>query len=120
MLDESGIAVGTLTSVLECPLNERDLRVEQEKILRKLARLAPSRAERIDLVDQANRIRPWTVAVSGSAPVGDWPPGKRTAPTRISNLHRAGKTVEVKMIEMAVDVHRTFFSRWAKPKSMPF
>jgi serine/threonine-protein kinase PknG len=43
-------------------LAERELRVEIERTLRSLARRAPTRAERIELVDEANRTRPrtWT------------------------------------------------------------
>jgi serine/threonine-protein kinase PknG len=43
-------------------LDERDLRLGLERSYRALARRAPTRAERIRLVDQANRTRPrtWT------------------------------------------------------------
>ncbi len=44
------------------PLQERDIRLGLESSLRSLARRAPSRSERIRLVDQANHMRPrtWT------------------------------------------------------------
>jgi serine/threonine-protein kinase PknG len=41
-------------------LEERDLRRGIEQTLRSLARRVPTRAERIPLVDQANRTRPRT------------------------------------------------------------
>jgi serine/threonine-protein kinase PknG len=48
--------------LLGCRLTERDLRIGLEHSYRALARRAGSRAERIRLVDQANRSRPrtWT------------------------------------------------------------
>ncbi len=62
LLPGSDTAVGKAAGkpVLGCPLNKRDLRFEQVKILKELARLAPTRTKRILLVDQANQIRPWT------------------------------------------------------------
>jgi serine/threonine-protein kinase PknG len=48
------------TSVLGCPVKEQDLHLAQEKTLRALARLAPTRGEQIRLVDEANQARPWT------------------------------------------------------------
>jgi serine/threonine-protein kinase PknG len=46
--------------VLGLPLVERDLRLALERSYRELARHAASRAERIALVDDANRVRPRT------------------------------------------------------------
>ncbi|MET7426918.1 tetratricopeptide repeat protein [Dactylosporangium sp. NPDC005555] len=50
---------GTAT-VLTHRLSERDLRLGLEHAFRVLAKVAPDRDTRIDLVDQANRIRPRT------------------------------------------------------------
>jgi serine/threonine-protein kinase PknG len=41
-------------------VGERDLRLGLERAFRVLAKVAPDRDSRIDLVDQANRIRPRT------------------------------------------------------------
>jgi serine/threonine-protein kinase PknG len=46
--------------LLGVPLVERDVRLALEHSYRELARHAPSRAERIALVDDANRVRPRT------------------------------------------------------------
>ncbi|MGZ6667170.1 MAG: tetratricopeptide repeat protein [Solirubrobacteraceae bacterium] len=46
--------------LLGLPLVERDVRLALEHSYRELARHAPSRAERIALVDDANRVRPRT------------------------------------------------------------
>ncbi len=46
--------------VLGVPLVERELRLALERSYRELARHAPNRAERIALVDDANRVRPRT------------------------------------------------------------
>jgi serine/threonine-protein kinase PknG len=46
--------------LLGCELTERDLRFGLERSYRALARLAPDQARRIELVDQANEIRPRT------------------------------------------------------------
>ena len=46
--------------LLGLPLVERDLRLALERSYRELARHAASRAERIALVDDANRVRPRT------------------------------------------------------------
>ena len=46
--------------LLGLPLVERDLRVGLERSYRELARHAATRAERIALVDDANRVRPRT------------------------------------------------------------
>jgi serine/threonine-protein kinase PknG len=51
---------GAPASVLGHRLNERDLRIALEASYRALARHAVSRSERIRLVDEANRMRPWT------------------------------------------------------------
>jgi serine/threonine-protein kinase PknG len=53
---------GRRASLLGHPLVERELRLGLEQSYRSLARRAPSRAERIRLVDEANRTRPrtWT------------------------------------------------------------
>jgi serine/threonine-protein kinase PknG len=48
------------TRLLGLPLVERDLRLALERSYRELARHAASRAERIALVDDANRVRPRT------------------------------------------------------------
>ncbi|WP_326999973.1 serine/threonine-protein kinase PknG [Dactylosporangium sp. NBC_01737] len=50
---------GTAT-VLTHRLSERDLRLGLERAFRVLAKVAPDRDARIDLVDQANRVRPRT------------------------------------------------------------
>ncbi|HYB26278.1 MAG TPA: tetratricopeptide repeat protein [Solirubrobacteraceae bacterium] len=49
-------------SLLGCRLQERDLRLGVERSYRELARWAASSAERIQLVDRANQVRPrtWT------------------------------------------------------------
>jgi serine/threonine-protein kinase PknG len=46
--------------LLGLPLVERDVRLALEHSYRELARHAPSRTERIALVDDANRVRPRT------------------------------------------------------------
>jgi serine/threonine-protein kinase PknG len=46
--------------LLECPWNERALRLALEASLRASARLASDRAQRVVLVDQANAVRPRT------------------------------------------------------------
>jgi serine/threonine-protein kinase PknG len=46
--------------LLGLPLVERDVRLALERSYRELARHAPSRAQRIALVDDANRVRPRT------------------------------------------------------------
>lgn len=56
----SGGGPGTSGTVLGCRLVEGDLRRGLEKWYRTLARQAPTRRERIALVDHANRIRPKT------------------------------------------------------------
>jgi serine/threonine-protein kinase PknG len=50
------------TSLLGCPLAERELRLALEAAYRNIARRAPTRAERIYLIDEANHARPrtWT------------------------------------------------------------
>jgi serine/threonine-protein kinase PknG len=50
------------SNLLGHPIDERDLRLGLERSYRSLARRATTRAERIRLVDQANRTRPrtWT------------------------------------------------------------
>jgi serine/threonine-protein kinase PknG len=50
------------TRLLGLPLVERDVRLALERSYRELARHAPRRSERIELVDDANRVRPrtWT------------------------------------------------------------
>jgi serine/threonine-protein kinase PknG len=50
------------TSLLGCRLLERDLRFGVERSYRELARWAPTTAQRIQLVDHANQVRPrtWT------------------------------------------------------------
>jgi serine/threonine-protein kinase PknG len=48
------------TRLFGLPLVERDVRLALEHSYRELARHAPSRAERIALVDDANRVRPRT------------------------------------------------------------
>ena len=48
------------TRLLGLPLVERDVRLALEHSYRELARHAPRRAERIALVDDANRVRPRT------------------------------------------------------------
>lgn len=47
-------------SVLTHRLSERDLRLGLERAYRVLAKIAPDRDTRVDLVDQANRVRPRT------------------------------------------------------------
>ncbi|MEU0557712.1 tetratricopeptide repeat protein [Dactylosporangium sp. NPDC006015] len=47
-------------AVLTHRLSERDLRLGLERAFRVLAKVAPDRDTRIDLVDQANRVRPRT------------------------------------------------------------
>ncbi|WP_374202655.1 tetratricopeptide repeat protein [Amycolatopsis sp. GM8] len=51
----------TPTKVLGCALSERDVRFGLERCYRSLARLAHTSADRIDLVDRANEIRPRTL-----------------------------------------------------------
>jgi serine/threonine-protein kinase PknG len=46
--------------LLGCELTERELRFGLERSYRALARLAPDQARRIELVDQANQVRPRT------------------------------------------------------------
>lgn len=48
-------------ALLGCPPNERGLRFGLERSYRALARLAPDTARRIELVDQANQVRPRTL-----------------------------------------------------------
>jgi serine/threonine-protein kinase PknG len=55
----TGQAVGS-GQLLGCELTERALRFGLERSYRALARLAPDQARRIELVDQANEIRPRT------------------------------------------------------------
>jgi serine/threonine-protein kinase PknG len=61
-LVESGTAPDTDARIAGRSLSERDLREGLERNYRELARLAATRDERIQLVDDANRIRPrtWT------------------------------------------------------------
>ncbi|QIS22695.1 serine/threonine-protein kinase [Nocardia terpenica] len=47
-------------TILDCPLNERALRQALEGRYRTLARLAPDRASRRELINRANAIRPLT------------------------------------------------------------
>ncbi|MET0145079.1 MAG: tetratricopeptide repeat protein [Ilumatobacteraceae bacterium] len=58
VLDSAPVDPGT--TVLGCPLTERDLRVGLERTCRSLARHAATGSERVDLVDRANRVRPRT------------------------------------------------------------
>ncbi|MBL7489987.1 protein kinase [Frankia sp. AgB1.9] len=58
-LVRSGTAPAGMT-VLGCALTERDLGFRQEQTLRELAARTPDRGERIRLVDEANKVRPWT------------------------------------------------------------
>ncbi|GAA2440184.1 serine/threonine-protein kinase [Streptomyces macrosporus] len=51
---------GRLPPLLGCELDERGLRLGLERSLRLLARLAQTGAERIELVERANRLRPRT------------------------------------------------------------
>jgi serine/threonine-protein kinase PknG len=51
---------GTYGEVLGHPLTERGLRLGLESAYRVLAKVAPDAATRVELVDQANRIRPRT------------------------------------------------------------
>jgi len=46
--------------ILGCEPNERALQLGLERSYRALARLTPDRNRRIELVDEANAIRPWT------------------------------------------------------------
>jgi serine/threonine-protein kinase PknG len=50
--------VGLDTPVFDVPCTEHSLRAALEATYRSMARHAPTRAERIDLVDRANSIRP--------------------------------------------------------------
>jgi serine/threonine-protein kinase PknG len=56
-----GTTGGNGSRVLGCELDERGLRFGLEGCYRLLARLASTLAERVDLVDRANNIRPRTV-----------------------------------------------------------
>jgi serine/threonine-protein kinase PknG len=46
--------------LLGCEFNERSLRFGLERSYRSQAQLAPERGRRIELVDQANTVRPRT------------------------------------------------------------
>jgi serine/threonine-protein kinase PknG len=52
---------GGSVHLLGCELSERELRLGLERAYRALAHLANDPAERTHLVDQANRVRPWTL-----------------------------------------------------------
>ncbi len=49
------------TTVFDVPCREHDLRLALESTYRSMARHAPTRAERIELVDRANSIRPRSI-----------------------------------------------------------
>jgi serine/threonine-protein kinase PknG len=59
-LEQDG-ATGDVPSLLGRPLTEQDMRFGLEASYRSLARSAPTAAERIRLVDTANRVRPRTL-----------------------------------------------------------